>query len=174
MSDFCRDDDACQFSVTIGDGPLDVVRLCKMVNRGCSVAISREPFWYLDGCQHGLFGAPPPLGGGYMGSMSTYPIAKVLQSADGANAVTAIWSIVLAEICSEVVGSKRIMFPWVLPGGSCHISSCRDFEGKVSGLPNATLPFLIHAATVRCSYEAKRATSSPDMMSQTMAVWLAS
>lgn len=54
MSDFCREDDACQFSVTIGDGPLDVVRLCKMVNRGCSVAISNEPFWYLDRNQHGL------------------------------------------------------------------------------------------------------------------------
>lgn len=47
---------------------------------------------------------------------ATHPIAKVLQSADGANAVTAIWSIVLAEMCSEVVGSKRMMFPWVLPG----------------------------------------------------------
>lgn len=26
-----------------------------------------------------------------------------------------IWSIVLAEMCSEVVGSNMITFPWVLP-----------------------------------------------------------
>lgn len=41
----------------------------------------------------------------------TNPIANVRQSADGASAVTAIWSIVLAEMCSEVVGSKSMMFP---------------------------------------------------------------
>lgn len=29
--------------------------------------------------------------------------------------MTAIWSIVLDEMCSEVVGSKRIMLPCVLP-----------------------------------------------------------
>ncbi len=46
----------------------------------------------------------------------SYPIAKVLQSAAGARAVIAIWSMVLAEICSEVVGSKRITFPCVFPG----------------------------------------------------------
>lgn len=51
MSDFCRDEEACQFKVTIGEGPREVVRLCKMVNLGCSVAISREPFWYLRKCQ---------------------------------------------------------------------------------------------------------------------------
>ena len=40
-----------------------------------------------------------------------YPMAKVLQSAAGASDVIAIWSIVLAEMCSEVVGSNRITFP---------------------------------------------------------------
>lgn len=45
----------------------------------------------------------------------TYPMANVRQSADGARAVTAIWSMVRAEMCSDVVGSKSIMFPWVLP-----------------------------------------------------------
>lgn len=44
MSDFCREDDACQESVTMGDGPLDVVKLCRMVKRGWRVAINREPF----------------------------------------------------------------------------------------------------------------------------------
>lgn len=48
----------------------------------------------------------------------TYPIANVLQSADGAKAVTAIWSMVLDEMCSDVVGSKRITFPWVLPASN--------------------------------------------------------
>ena len=44
MSDFCRDDEACQARVTIGEGPLEVVRLCNMVKRGCNVATRREPF----------------------------------------------------------------------------------------------------------------------------------
>jgi hypothetical protein len=44
MSDFCFEDDACQASVTIGDGPLEVVKLCRMVKRGCNVAIKSEPF----------------------------------------------------------------------------------------------------------------------------------
>ena len=43
ISDFCREDEACHARVTIGDGPLDVVRLCKMVNLGCKAAIKREP-----------------------------------------------------------------------------------------------------------------------------------
>lgn len=47
MSDFCRDDDACQLNETMGEGPLDVVKLCKIVNLGCKVAMSKEPFWYL-------------------------------------------------------------------------------------------------------------------------------
>ncbi len=50
------------------------------------------------------------------GGANTNPIAKVLQSAAGAMAETAIWSIVLDEMCSDVVGSKRITFPWALPG----------------------------------------------------------
>lgn len=47
MSDFCLDDDACQARVTIGEGALLVVRLCRIVKRGCRVAIRSEPFWYL-------------------------------------------------------------------------------------------------------------------------------
>jgi hypothetical protein len=31
----------------MAEGPLDVLRLCKIVKRGCRVAISNEPFWYL-------------------------------------------------------------------------------------------------------------------------------
>lgn len=44
-----------------------------------------------------------------------YPIAKVLQSPPGASAVTAIWSMVLAETCSEVAGSNKMMVPWEFP-----------------------------------------------------------
>lgn len=36
--------------------------------------------------------------------------------------------------------------------------------------PKATFPFRIHVATLICSYEAKRATSSPVNRSHTMAV----
>jgi len=45
ISDFDREDEACHDRVTIGDGPLDVVRLCRMVNLGWRVAIKSEPFW---------------------------------------------------------------------------------------------------------------------------------
>jgi hypothetical protein len=41
---------------------------------------------------------------------ATYPIAKVLQSDTGANAVMGS-KIVLAERCSEVEGSNRMMLP---------------------------------------------------------------
>jgi hypothetical protein len=34
--------------VTIGDGPLDVVRLWRIVNLGCKAAIKREPFENLE------------------------------------------------------------------------------------------------------------------------------
>lgn len=44
MSDFCREDEACHARVTIGDGALEVVKLCSMVNRGCSEAINKLPF----------------------------------------------------------------------------------------------------------------------------------
>jgi hypothetical protein len=45
MSDLDREDEACHDRVTIGDGPLDVVRLCRIVNLGWRVAIRSEPFW---------------------------------------------------------------------------------------------------------------------------------
>lgn len=38
-------------------------------------------------------------------------MAKVLQSAEGAIDVTGIWSKVLDEMCSDVVGSKSTMAP---------------------------------------------------------------
>ena len=48
-------------------------------------------------------------------------MAKVRQSADGANEVTAIWSSVLEEMCSDVLGSKSIMFPFELPASMVSI-----------------------------------------------------
>ena len=44
ISDFCREEEACHASVTIGDGALEVVKLCRIVNRGCSEAINMLPF----------------------------------------------------------------------------------------------------------------------------------
>lgn len=44
MSDFCREEEACHARVTIGDGALEVVKLCSIVNRGCSEAINMLPF----------------------------------------------------------------------------------------------------------------------------------
>jgi hypothetical protein len=48
MSDFCFDDDACHANETIGEGPREVVIVCRMVNVGNNVAIRIDPFWYLD------------------------------------------------------------------------------------------------------------------------------
>ena len=85
--------------------------------------------------------------------------------------------MVLAEMCSEVEGSKRMMLPCALP------ASGLEMEGTTEGLnigllgihaPKATLPFLIHVATLIWSYEAKRATSSPVRRSHTIAVLPAS
>ena len=50
--------------------------------------------------------------------LSNYPIANVLQSAAGANAVIGS-KIVRAEMCSEVDGSNRITFPCALPDVLC-------------------------------------------------------
>lgn len=47
ISDFCFDDDACHASEIIGDGPRDVVNVCKIVKVGRRVAIRIDPFWYL-------------------------------------------------------------------------------------------------------------------------------
>ena len=44
MSDFCLDEDPCQASPAMGDGALGVVRVCKMLKDGCSVAMRMEPF----------------------------------------------------------------------------------------------------------------------------------
>jgi hypothetical protein len=54
------------------------------------------------------------LAGCWLSPDITYPIAKVLQSAAGANAVIGS-KIVLAEMCSEVEGSKRMTLPWAFP-----------------------------------------------------------
>lgn len=64
--------------------------------------------------------------------ISTYPIANVRQSADGAIAVTAIWSIVREEICSEVVGSKRIILPLEFPEQKAALVSVRPSNKLVN------------------------------------------
>jgi hypothetical protein len=43
ISDFWRDEEACHANVTIGEGPLEVVKLWRIVNLGCRAAISRDP-----------------------------------------------------------------------------------------------------------------------------------
>lgn len=57
-------------------------------------------------------------------------MAKVLQSAAGAMAVMDIWSMVLAEMCSDVVGSNWITLPWIFP-----VSSCQSSVLPLSPLP---------------------------------------
>lgn len=47
ISVFCLVEEACQEREMTGDGPLVVVRVCKMVNVGRRVAIRMEPLRYL-------------------------------------------------------------------------------------------------------------------------------
>lgn len=47
ISDFCFDEEACQASEVMGDGPRDEVKVCKMVKIGRRVDIKMDPFWYL-------------------------------------------------------------------------------------------------------------------------------
>ena len=84
MSVFCFDEDPCQARPVIRDGALVVVNVCRIVKEGCSVAISMEPL--------------------------RYPIANVRQSNEGAIEVIGS-KMVLAEMCSEVEGSNRMMLP---------------------------------------------------------------
>ena len=88
MSDFCFEDDPCHASLFNGDGARFVLKVCKIVNEGCRVAIKIDPF--------------------------IYPIANVLQSAAGASAVMGS-NMVLAETCSAVDGSNRMTLPCELP-----------------------------------------------------------
>lgn len=47
MSVFCLDDDPCHARPVILDGALVVVKVCRMVNDGCNVAIKIDPLRYL-------------------------------------------------------------------------------------------------------------------------------
>ncbi len=106
ISDFCLDDDPCQASPAIGEGAFGVVRVCRMVNEGWSVAIRMEPLRYLK-----MVSVPSPR---EEDVDSTYPIAKVLQSDAGASAVIGS-NIVRAERCSDVEGSNKMILPCALP-----------------------------------------------------------
>ena len=44
MSDFCFDEDACQASEIMGEGPREVVKVWRIVNWGRRVAMSIDPF----------------------------------------------------------------------------------------------------------------------------------
>lgn len=74
--------------MAIGDGDLEVAKVCKIVNCGWRLASKIEPF--------------------------RYPIAYVLQSEDGASAVMGS-KIVLEETCSLLEGSNRMTSPFSLP-----------------------------------------------------------
>lgn len=50
MSDFCFEDEACHVRCAMGDGPWDVVKVCRIVNVGCRAASNIEPLRYLGKC----------------------------------------------------------------------------------------------------------------------------
>lgn len=47
MSVFCFEEEPCQASPVMREGARVVVRVCRIVNEGCRVAIRMEPFIYL-------------------------------------------------------------------------------------------------------------------------------
>ena len=159
ISDFCFDEEPCQARPAIGEGFLGVVRVCRMVKDGCRVAMRIEPLRYLQV----LALMPNSLDASY-----THPMANVLQSDAGASAVIGS-KMVLAERCSDVEGSNRMMLPCALP---THMLAPEQAmaTARTRHSPKATFPFLIHVATRICSYDANLATSSPVNKSHTIAV----
>jgi hypothetical protein len=86
-----------------------VVSVWRMVNDGWRVAIKMEPLRYLDGVRmNGL---------ARVHVSSAYPMANVRQSAAGARAVIGS-KMVLADMCSEVEGSNKMMLPCAFPVAS--------------------------------------------------------
>ena len=79
-----------------------------MVKDGCRVAIRMEPLRYLE------LSVVMPMRCHFF---CTHPMANVLQSEAGANAVMGS-KMVLADRCSEVEGSNRMMLPCALPVAS--------------------------------------------------------
>lgn len=104
ISDFCFDEDACQASITIGEGARVDVRVCKIVKLGCRLTIMIDPFMnlYLNKLMSSAL------------LYSTYPIAYTRQSAAGAIAVMGS-NMVRADICSDVEGSKMMTVPCDVP-----------------------------------------------------------
>lgn len=43
ISDFCLEEEACQLNVAMGEGPRDVLRVCKIVKVGWRAANKIEP-----------------------------------------------------------------------------------------------------------------------------------
>ena len=99
------DEEPCQARPAIGDGLRGVVRVCRMVKDGCRVAIRMEPLRYLE------LSVVMPMRCHFF---CTHPMANVLQSEAGANAVMGS-KMVLADRCSEVEGSNRMMLPCAFP-----------------------------------------------------------
>ena len=144
ISDFCFEDDPCQASLLSGDGARFVLKVCRIVKEGCRVAINIDPF--------------------------IYPSANVLQSAAGARAVMGS-NMVLADICSDVEGSKRMTLPCELPE-DCQCVHETSLLQEIS--PKAMLEFFIQAAVLMSSYDANLAISSPVTTSHTIVVRLLS
>ena len=70
----------------------------------------------------------------------THPMAKVLQSAAGAKAVMGS-KMVLAERCSDVEGSNRMMLPWAFPGSKVSTKSGNgDCRGWTLTKSNVSIP----------------------------------
>jgi hypothetical protein len=81
MSDFCFDEEPCQANCMMGEGGRCVLSVCRIVKEGCNAAIKIEPFRY-------LYRLSATVSHALEASLCvSYPIAKALQSADGAKAV---------------------------------------------------------------------------------------
>jgi hypothetical protein len=158
ISDFCFDEDACHASEIMGDGPREVVNVCKMVKLGRRVAIKTEPFWYL----HQLVRdwPDPTSEGENVPDGICSAISSRRQRRDG----------VEDSANRYMFRRRRLEKNHFALRIACHEGQHLSECPQANDLPNATFPFRIQAATRKSSNEENLAIVDPVNRSHTMAI----
>lgn len=168
ISDFCFDEEACHANVVMVEGCIEVVvRVCSIVKAGDKAAMSTEPLLYLLCNMQSQNVYLEHCG------MHTYPKANALQSAVGAIAHRGS-NIVRAVIASAFSGLKSMRLPKESPASQPKSQKRRPARRANAGgnvtIPKTRFPFFIHDATRISSYASYCESTSPESISQTIAV----
>lgn len=140
MSDFWREEEACHARVTIGEGPLDVVKLCNMVNLGCSAAINSDPLENL-----------------YFVRAISSTGSEYVNIPNRVSSAVCCWRNscdrnLINRSCRDMFRGCWLEQNYIALSISCTRVSTRPLrKEQSSSLPNATFPLRIHAATVKFS-----------------------